>query len=131
MSDERFRGFDILHEALKDEHFRRRLAEADKLAETNELELLYEEQSLYPAGWPLHIRTDGEEMTIPDQQRQTVREAIKKSAFHDQEMQDFAGAPSFELGDVLNRAKKLASDPDQPDTSVAADIVALIRGFKV
>lgn len=133
MSDGRFCGFDALHEALEDEDFRRRLTEADKQAErlTSWNRSMKISRPTWPS-WPLRIRTDGENMTIADTQRQTVRLAIQKSAFEDPVMREFGEANSFELGEVLARARKLGGgDPRLHDTSVAQDIIVLIRGFKL
>jgi meiotically up-regulated gene 157 (Mug157) protein len=126
MSDEQLSDFDVFQEALKSEEFRRRFTEVDQL------ESQYEIESLCPAVGQRYTYTqaNGDEMTIPDMQRQTLREALVKSGFHDEQMQEFAVAPSFELGDVLSRARTLAAQPEHPDAKIADEVVAMIRRFK-
>jgi hypothetical protein len=124
MSDERMSDFDVFQKALTSEEFRRRLTEVDQL------ELQYEIESLCPAVRQRYTQTNGEEvMTKQDMQRQTLRDALAKSGFHDEQMKQFAESPSFELGDVLSRAKTLAAQPEHPDVRIAGDIVVMIRNF--
>lgn len=74
---------------------------------------------------------DGVDMTQSDRQRETVHEALVRLKFQDRDMRFYADAPSFELGDVLNRAKEIVTSTDAlpHDKAAAADIVRMIRGF--
>jgi hypothetical protein len=124
MSKEQPAVVDVFCDALRNESFRRRLTEYD------ELESLYDQQSFYGEHQAPCKREGGEAMTISDRQRQTLRETLAKSGFHDEQMQEFAGAPSFEFGEVLSRARALAVQSEHPDAKIAAEIVAMIRRFK-
>jgi hypothetical protein len=123
MSGEQPEVVDVFYDALRNESFRRRLTEYD------ELESIYDLRSFYGFNQSPCEREGGVVMTISDMQRQTVRDALVKSKFHDEQMQQFAEAPSFELGDVLSRAEALAAQPEHPDAKIAGDIIVMIRNF--
>lgn len=126
MSDENSSGVDLFHAALANEAFISWLTAFDQLESSDSAD-----QSCIDGRIGRDLTNGDSGMTINDIQRQKLQQALKENAFEDPIMRGFAEAASFELGDVLARARKLAGgDPAQHDTSLAGDIVVMIRGFK-